>query len=48
MESLPTEMVQNIADCLPPESQAALALTSRRLLYQLGPATLRFEGIPPA
>jgi hypothetical protein len=44
MDSLPTELMQDIASYLPSESQAALALSNKKTLYMLGSATLKLSG----
>lgn len=44
MDSLPTEMMLDIASYLPPETQAALALSNRKALQKLGSASLNLSG----
>lgn len=43
LEALPNELIFMIATFLPPESRAALALTSHHLKALLGPRALRFD-----
>lgn len=43
LENIPVEMVQEIAKYLPPVELAILALTSKTMLYRLGPRVLQIK-----